>query len=215
MAPHKARLMMASVAGSNPIAPKIASAAVIGTTSATVIQSRPSMKLTRLTNQSPPRTRSKRSIQIGANGATRSSSGKAKITSATLNACSTKRGVTPIGRMSSAAPTAAMTITAARSGNNETGAEAAEADRKRAPAAAMMVAAITAMPPPCGVGSRCEERALGLASAMRCSHGRIATMIATAITAAKTKAAMAATASKLAAPWPMRSLTVKAVARCI
>ena len=92
-------------------------------------------------------------------------------------------------------------------------AEAADADKERAPAAAMMVAAITAMPPPCGVGTVCEERALGLASAMRCSHGRIATMIATVIAAAKTKAALAATASKLAAPWPMRSLTAKAPLR--
>ena len=43
----------------------------------------------------------------------------------------------------------------------------------------MMVAAITAMPPPCGVGTPCEERAFGLARAMRLSHGRIAMMIAT------------------------------------
>ena len=34
----------------------------------------------------------------------------------------------------------------------------------------MMVAAITAMPPPCGVGTVCDERAFGLASAMRCSQ---------------------------------------------
>ena len=40
--------------------------------------------------------------------------------------------------------------------------------------AAISVAAITAMPPPCGVGIRCEERAFGLASATRMSSGRIA-----------------------------------------
>ena len=94
-------------------------------------------------------------------------------------------------------------------------AEAADADKERAPAAAMMVAAITAMPPPCGVGSVCEERALGLASAMRCSHGRIATMIATRSRPPATKATIAAIASKLAAPWPMRSLTAKALLRQI
>ena len=54
MAPHKERLMTVAAGGRTPNAPKIASAAVIGTTSATVIQSRPSMKLTRLTNHSPP-----------------------------------------------------------------------------------------------------------------------------------------------------------------
>ena len=87
------------------------------------------MKLTRLTNQSPPMVNSRRSIQIGMNGATRSSSGKAKITSATLNACRKKRGATPIGRMSSAAPTAAITITAARRASSDAGAKAADADK--------------------------------------------------------------------------------------
>ena len=72
----------------------------------------------------------------------------------------------------------------------------------------MMVAAITAMPPPCGVGTLCDERAFGLASAILCSHGRIATMTATLIAIDATKAAIAAEASKLVAP--MRSLTAKA-----
>ena len=36
------------------------------------------------------------------------------------------------------------------------------------------VAAITAMPAPCGVGMRCDDRALGVASACRNSSGRIA-----------------------------------------
>ena len=87
------------------------------------------MKLTRLTNQSPPTVNSRRSMRIGMNGATRNSFGKAKITRATLNACRKKRGATPIGRMSSAAPTAAITITATRRGNNDAGAEAADADK--------------------------------------------------------------------------------------
>ena len=61
------------------------------------------------------------------------------------------------------------------------------------------MAAITAIPPPCGVGTVCDERAFGLASAMRCSQGRIATMIARLIAAAKTKTAAAAIAPMLAA----------------
>ena len=40
--------------------------------------------------------------------------------------------------------------------------------------ATISVAAITAMPAPCGVGMRCEERALGVASACRNISGRIA-----------------------------------------
>ena len=42
------------------------------------------------------------------------------------------------------------------------------------PPATSSVAAITAMPAPCGVGMRCEDRAFGLASACRNSNGRIA-----------------------------------------
>ena len=91
-------------------------------------------------------------------------------------------------------------MTAANTGNSGAAAEAAEADRHKAPQAATMVAATTAMPPPCGVGTVCDERAFGLASAMRCNQGRIATMIATLIAAANTKAAAAATAPMLAAP---------------
>src|SRR5580692_7119542 len=180
MAPQSARLMIVGVAGKYPSAPKTASAAVIGTTSATVIQSRPSMKLTRLTNHSPPTINTKRSIQSGMNGALRKVSGKVQITSATLSACSRKRGATPIGRMSSATPTAAIRITATRSGNKDVKVAAAGADQQRAPAAAMIVAATTAAPPPCGVGTVCDERAFGLASAMRRREGRIAMMNATA-----------------------------------
>ena len=39
------------------------------------------------------------------------------------------------------------------------------------------VAAITAMPAPCGIGMRCEDRAFGVASACRSSTGRIAHVI--------------------------------------
>ena len=89
-------------------------------------------------------------------------------------------------------------------------AKAADADKERAPAAAMMVAAITAMPPPCGVGTVCDERAFGLASAMRCSQrpDRDDDRDASA-SRRRRKRRAAATASKLAAPLPMRSLTAK------
>ena len=41
---------------------------------------------------------------------------------------------------------------------------------------AAIVAAITATPPPCGVGMVCEDRALGRAIAYRASKGRSARM---------------------------------------
>ena len=72
---------------------------------------------------------SRRSMKIGMDSATLSSPGKAKITRATLNACKKKRGATPIGRMSSAAPTAAITITAARRASSDAGAKTADADK--------------------------------------------------------------------------------------
>jgi hypothetical protein len=43
-----------------------------------------------------------------------------------------------------------------------------------AAAATISVAATTAMPPPCGVGMLWEDRAFGVASAIRRSRGRIA-----------------------------------------
>ena len=47
--------------GAAPIRPSSTTPAVTGTTSATVIQSMPSMKFTRLTNQTPPSSSSARS----------------------------------------------------------------------------------------------------------------------------------------------------------
>src|SRR5947207_10594241 len=55
--------------GNSPNHPSTTIAAVIGTTSATVIQSSPSMKLTRFTNQRPASKSRPRSIQSGAAGA--------------------------------------------------------------------------------------------------------------------------------------------------
>ncbi len=77
-----------------PSSPTAAIAALTGTTSATVIQSSPSMKFTRFTNHNPPMTSAARSIHQGRNGTTRISSGSAKTTVATASACSRKRGTT-------------------------------------------------------------------------------------------------------------------------
>ena len=57
MPPSSASATSTAVAGAAPIRPSNATAAVTGTTSATVIQSMPSMKLTRLTNHTPPTSR--------------------------------------------------------------------------------------------------------------------------------------------------------------
>ena len=59
----------------------------------------------------------------------RSSPGSVKITNATASACNNSRGVTLIERMSSAAPTAAIKITAAKTGNKGQAIAAAGADK--------------------------------------------------------------------------------------
>ena len=51
--------------GTNPNSPSAAMKPVIGTISATVIQSSPSMKLTRFTNQTPPNNEKGRSTMSG------------------------------------------------------------------------------------------------------------------------------------------------------
>ena len=82
------------------------------------------------------------------------------------------RGSTGIELTSSAKPTAAMNSVAPNSatGSMRSGVTALA---MIAPATTT-VAPITAMPPPCGVGTRCDERAFGLASACLTSNGRIA-----------------------------------------
>ena len=95
--------------------PIAASVPVTGTTSATVIQSRPSMKFTRLTNQSPATSNSPRSIHHGRKAATRRPSGRAKITKSDRDRLdASSRGAIVIGRISAAAPTHAMITAAAR-----------------------------------------------------------------------------------------------------
>ena len=54
VAPYNAKLMIVGCQGKMPSNPSVPSAAVIGTTSTTVIQSRPSVKFTRLTNPNRP-----------------------------------------------------------------------------------------------------------------------------------------------------------------
>ena len=115
IAPQSAAATIAAVSGSSPNRPSSASAAVTGTTSATVIQSRPSMKLTRLTNQSPASTRRPRSTQNGTDGAMRRSLGLVSTIAPTASACSKSRGSTGTGLMSSAKPSAAMNRAAPKS----------------------------------------------------------------------------------------------------
>jgi hypothetical protein len=138
-------------------------AAVTGTVSATVIQSRPSMKLTRLTNHRPASSRIARSIQSGQPGTSLRLSEAVKMMMATAAPCSNSRGGTAIDLMSSAKPVTAMNSVAAKiaSGIFSSGAPVPI----MMAAVASSVAAITAMPAPCGVGTRCDERAFGRASA--------------------------------------------------
>ena len=151
IAPQSAAATIAAVSGSSPNRPSSASAAVTGTTSATVIQSRPSMKLTRLTNQSPASTRRPRSTQNGTDGAMRRSLGLVSTIAPTASACSKSRGSTGTGLMSSAKPSAAMNKAAPKSPAGKI--EPASGMKAKARPATTSVAAITAMPAPCGVGS--------------------------------------------------------------
>ena len=119
IAPPSASATIMASRGSAPIKPNSTRPAVTGTTSATVIQSMPSMKLVRLTNQSMARPSSARSSQEGRNGMARNSSGSAASTIATATACKTSRGITAIERTSSIAPTTAMKTVAARTSHTE------------------------------------------------------------------------------------------------
>src|SRR5215467_6163177 len=89
------------------------SAKVMGTASATVIQSSPSMKFTRLTNHSVPINSKMRSLHHGSIGSKRNSDGNVASTAATAQLCSTSRGAAAIGRLSARAPMAAIRSTAA------------------------------------------------------------------------------------------------------
>jgi hypothetical protein len=101
-----------SVAGnsSSPATPRSVMALVAGTNSATVIQSIPSMKLTRLTNHRPPRNRQPRSIHRGRGGRICQSAGSAAMIAATTMHCIARRDVACSDRISSIAPMAASRI---------------------------------------------------------------------------------------------------------
>ncbi len=119
------------------------------------------MKLTRFTNQTPASRMRPRSSASGSAGTMRAVSGRGEHDRADGSAaCSTSRTSTGSDTMSSANPTSAIsTVAPTSAGGIATLAQAAQAE------ATSSVAAITAMPAPCGVGMRCEERAFGRASA--------------------------------------------------
>ena len=94
--------------------PNSESAAATGNTSATVIQSMPSIKLTRFTNQMPLISMRVRSSHQGNCDTMRSPEGNVAITMATATACSKSRGKASSGRMSSVTPTAASPIVHAK-----------------------------------------------------------------------------------------------------
>src|SRR6516164_11254557 len=142
-----------------------ARAAVIGTTSTTVIQSSPSMKFTRLTNHSTPINRTMRSRHQGKTGNTRSSGGKVVRTTATAKPCSTNRGAAAIGRLSAIAPTAAIRSTAANMTASGDMLALALLEKNKTPVDTRMVAPITAIPPPWGVGVLWDDREFGFATA--------------------------------------------------
>jgi hypothetical protein len=80
--------------------------------------------------------------------------------------CSARRTAAGDERTSSNAPTTANSAAAAVSTSNWPPSFCGNAgDRPAAPQTTASVAATTAMPPPCGVGSRCDERAFGRAMA--------------------------------------------------
>ena len=97
----------------------------------------------------------------GARGAMRSSVGNATRTAMIAAACIKRRGVTGTVRKSSAMPTIARKTAAAKTSH----APATGPPRNATGCAVTIVAVMTAMPPPCGVGMVCDERALGLAIA--------------------------------------------------
>src|SRR6516162_10224554 len=91
-----------------------ASATVIGTASTTVIQSRPSMKFTRLTNHNVPTSSKMCSHHQGKSGSSCSSGGNVASAAVTAKLCSTSRGAAVTGYLSAIAPTAAISSTAAK-----------------------------------------------------------------------------------------------------
>src|SRR5580698_250784 len=98
--------------------------------------------------------------------------------------------------MSSAAPRQAIAIIAPAIAGIETAGEPSESVWNAAPTVTN-VAAMTAMPPPCGVGAECDDRAFGFAKATRVSHGNKATVNTAVSSAATTTVAALTNPSRL------------------
>ena len=121
----------------------------------------PSMKLTRLTNHTPATKRHARSIHQGSCGRICNSVGSAAITAPTAMHCRRSRSAAGKVRMSSMAPTKASSAAAAVAARNAASGLVKAGSRVTAHQATTSVATTTAMPPPCGVGRWCDERAFG------------------------------------------------------
>src|SRR5262249_46808348 len=99
---------------------------------------------------------------IGTSG----SSGEIVLKAAiTAKLCNNSRGAGAIGRLSATAPTAVIRITAENSTMRDKAFGLAGAGGKKTAPHTTTGAATTAMPPPCGVGSLCDEREFGSATA--------------------------------------------------
>ena len=123
------------------------------------------MKLTRFTNHSPASNSRLRSSQSGQVGTIRRCSGAARITRATARPCSSSRGSTGIeldviGKTHSRDKQR-------RAKNRDGDFQLSRAGKNAMPRGDDQRGRYTAMPPPCGVGMRWEERASGFASAIR------------------------------------------------
>jgi hypothetical protein len=123
------------------------------------------MKFTRLTNHSVPTNSRMRSVHQGSIGTSRSSGDSVLKAAITAKLCNISRGAGAIGRLSAITPTAAIRITAENSTMSDNAFALSAARENNAAPDTMRVAATTAMPPPCGVGSLCDERAFGSATA--------------------------------------------------
>ena len=197
IAPSSAAATMEGTSAIIPVKSRT-SAALTGTSSATVIQSMPSMKLTRLISHTPAKKRHARSIHHGTCGSTCACFGNVASTRPTAMHCTIRRAAAGAERMSSIAPTTASSMAAAVTASHWPTSSCTRGDHSAtAPQATAKVATTTATPPPCGVGSRWDERAFGFAIAWRASHGRSSTS-----SAELRKSAKMATGPR-AQRWPM------------
>jgi O-antigen ligase len=152
------------------------------------------MKFTRLTNHKAAMVTKPRSLHQGRTGRRRKSGGSVARAAATAKVCSTSRGAGAIGLLSAITPMAAIRRTAQnRAASEKPLARVAVAKNNTLPDTAML-APTTAIPPPCGVGTLCDERAFGFGTAYRASQGLNATISDALSVAATAKIASAAIA---------------------